>query len=324
MSKNIQKEFIKNQLLNNKSYYSKGKLKKGYNWLANKFNVNEEVIREVVKELKVKPTTSVKSNIKPLKQANNSLKSNHIDTPGIYWITGCTHAPFHNKRMYESTFNFLSKEIKLSGVILDGDILDLHSISRHDIGKVAIPGVTLDWEYKEAAKFIDEVDSLKAPIKKFLYGNHEDRYLRLLNGIDASKYGDALKSPEEALDLIGRGYDVYTDFKNDCIKLGKFLEINHGEFVNVHTAKKTIDTYRTSVLYFHTHRYQIYTEGNTGGFNMGFGGDINSPVFNYATKAMKNSWMNGSALVTIDSDGYYHVQPLLFINNKLIINGKQY
>jgi len=117
---------------------------------------------------------------------------------------------------------------------------------------------------------------------------------------------------------------VQTDYKTAHVDIGPFLEVNHGEFVNVHSAKKTIDTYRKSVLYFHTHRFQIYMEGRIGGFNMGWGGDQNAPVFNYATRAMKNSWVNASCLVTLDNDGGFHVQPLLFINNKLIVNGKSY
>ena len=158
----------------------------------------------------------------------------------------------------------------------------------------------------------------------YLYGNHEDRYNRLIRNVDSNKYGKALKSPIEGLKLLERGYKVFTDWKSDSIKIGKYLDVNHGEFCNVHTAKKTIDTYRQSTMYFHTHRYQIYIEGQVGGFNMGSGADFNTPIFGYATRAMKTSWSNCSALVTLDKEGFYHVQPLHFINNKLIINGKQY
>jgi hypothetical protein len=62
----------------------------------------------------------------------------------------------------------------------------------------------------------------------------------------------------------------------------------------------------------------------TGGWNMGSGADFNAPVFNYATRAMKKSWVNASALVTLDEDGFYHVEPLIFINNCLIVNGRKY
>jgi len=68
----------------------------------------------------------------------------------------------------------------------------------------------------------------------------------------------------------------------------------------------------------------VYLEGNVGGWNMGSGADFDAPIFNYATRAMKNSWVNASALVTLDNDGFYHVEPLLFINNKLVVGGYQY
>ncbi len=244
---------------------------------------------------------------------------------GVYWITGCSHCPWENKKMYDSTFNFISKEIvKLQGIILGGDIEDLNSLSGHDRGRIPVPGVTLDWEYKGVNKFLDKIDQLNAQTVDYQYGNHTDRYFRAIKELENSKLGDALISPMVGLRLIERGYNVLTDWKNDYITLGKFLDVNHGEFCNIHTAKKTMDTYRRSSLYFHTHRFQVYVEGQMGSYNMGSGADFNAPIFGYATRAMKSSWMNSSALVTVDKDGFYHVQPLLYINNKLIINGKSY
>lgn len=255
----------------------------------------------------------------------NLAENKHRLTPGTYYITGCAHAPWQNKKMYNSVFNYLDKEVELQGLILAGDIVDLNSLSSHDKGKVSIDGVTLDWEYKEANKFLDEFDSLKIKgTKDYIFGNHEDRYKRITKDSDIAKYGSSLMSPTVGLNLIGRGYNVYEDWKNDSIHLGQHLDVCHGEFLNVHSAKKTIDTYRKSTMYFHTHRFQIYVEGLVGGWNMGFGGDINAPIFGFATRAMKNSWVNSSCIVTIDKEGFYHVEPLMFINNKLIISGKEY
>lgn len=250
------------------------------------------------------------------------------NTPGTYFVTGCTHAPWHNKKMYTSVFNYLAKEnISLQGLILAGDFLDLNSLSSHDKGKKPLLGVTLDWEYQEAGKFLDEFDSLKynkGATKDFIGGNHEDRYLRLLRNNDESKYGKALKSPEEGLNLIKRGYNVYTDWKNDWISIGKHLEVGHGEFCSTHVSKKMIDTFRKSVVFFHTHREQLYIEGNVGGFNMGSGADFDAPIFGYATRAMKNSWVNACCLVHLDNEGFFHIQTLRYFNGKLIINGREY
>jgi hypothetical protein len=281
-----------------------------------------------------KPTIKEKSILKSKKDLTDSyivanpkpkrIYTNERDTSGTYFVTGCAHVPFQNKKMYNSVFNFLSKEIKLQGIVLAGDIMDLNSLSSHDKGKIPLPGITLDYEYKEGNKFLNEIDSLGAKSVDFIYGNHSDRYNRYIKDVDVAKLGTALKSPIEALNLEERKYGIFTNWKNDHIKLGHHLEINHGEFCNVHTAKKTIDTYRKSTMYFHTHRLQIYTEGMVGGFNMGFGGDLNSPAFGYATRAMLKSWTNACALVHLDREGFFHVQPLVYMNSKLFVNGKSY
>lgn len=340
-----------------------GYLKWSNSKLANKFGVTEDHIKslrslhkknKITSNVKVASKKVVKKAVKngiqkqkPLVSINNKVQPVKTDTiiidencfrepiqiknrslPGTYLITGCSHAPWHNKKMYNSIFNYLSKEnIELQGLILAGDFLEMNSLSSHAKGKVALKDVTLDWEYKEANKFLNELTSLKYSKKStldYLYGNHEDRYLRLMSNNDESKYGNSLQSPEVGLNLKERGFELFTNWKDDCIHLGPHLDVNHGEFLNVHSAKKTIDTYRKSCLYFHTHRFQIYVEGAVGGWNMGTGANIDAPIFNYATRAMKNSWVNSCALVNLDSNGFYHVNPLMFLNNKLIINGRNY
>jgi hypothetical protein len=290
-----------------------GYLKKSYEMVSKLTGERDFTVIKAARELVNKPV-------------KNKLK-NRITKPGTYWITGCAHAPWHNKAMYESTFNFLDKVVLLDGIILAGDFVDLNSLSAHDKGKIPLRGVNLEWEYEQANLFLDEIQDLVRLDDfelKYIFGNHEDRYLRMSKDVDNSKYGNALIGPVQGLRLEERGYDVFTNWKNDCVGIGEHLDVNHGEFLNVHSAKKTIDTYRKSVLYFHTHRYQVYLEGNVGGWNMGSGADFDAPIFNYATRAMKNSWVNASALVTLDDDGFYHVEPLLFINNKLVVGGYQY
>lgn len=319
---------LEKELLRRPGLYKSGKLKKSYMYIAARFGVKESDVRQAVNNIR-------KGNIIEYNKYNEEVpkgdiiksskpNSTDISMPGTYFVTGCIHAPFHNRKMYESIYNYIQKEVKLKGVILAGDIMDMNSLSSHDRGKMPIPGVTLDYEYKETNKFLNEIDDLTNSNKIFLFGNHEDRYFRALSSVDISKYGSALLSPSDALKLADRGYETIEDWKTGHIRFGPHLEINHGEFINVHTAKKTIDTYRKSTLYFHTHRFQVYTEGLVGGWNMGWGGDQNQPVFNYASRAMKKSWMNSAALVTLDKDGYYHVQPLLYVNNRLIVNGKRY
>lgn len=253
----------------------------------------------------------------------NIFKRNNIET---HLLLPCVHAPFHNKQLFEGLFKYL-KDIEIHSLCIMGDFLDMNSLSAHDKGKMPIEGIELGIEYRQAEKLLDTILSNlpKGITKQYLYGNHEDRYLRYIRGVDESKLGSALPSPEEALGLKKKGFKILTDWKNDEIQFGTHLIGVHGEFCNIHTAKKTIDTYRKSVIYAHTHRFQVYVEGRTGGFNIGSMADFNSPVFKYATKAMRNSWLNGFAIVHIDKKtNLYYVQPIMALDGKFCVNGKIY
>jgi len=251
-----------------------------------------------------------------------------LTTPGLYFVFGCVHAPFHNAAAFQRGIFPLLKDNRehVVGIVLAGDFLDMNSLSSHDKGKKPIQGVTLDWEYKEGSELIDGITSdLASNIHKiYLFGNHEDRYFRYMNDIDNSKLGKSLPSPETGLDLQKKGFNVLTNWKEDHITLGNYLDVSHGEFVNIHTAKKHIDTYRRSTLFYHTHRVQQYIEGQVGGYNGGSMADFNQPVFNYASRAMKGSWLNGFTAVYVDNQGFYHVQQIVCYNNSFIFGNKLY
>ena len=71
------------------------------------------------------------------KVRNASKKGEHYQK-GTWVVSGCWHFPFHNKEMFDS-FLALVEDLELTGFILNGDILDMHSISRHNKGKITIP-----------------------------------------------------------------------------------------------------------------------------------------------------------------------------------------
>jgi hypothetical protein len=246
---------------------------------------------------------------------------------GTHLVTGCNHAPFDNKHMTNGMIE-LMKDLgdKLAGIHLIGDFLDLNSLSSHDRGQKPLPGITLSSEYEGGNRILDRFDAALPVkcIKNYMYGNHEDRYLRYMSSSDHSKLGSSLISPEEGLNLSARGYNVFTNWKKDKIKLGNHLDLIHGEFCNIHTAKKHLDSFRGSIMFVHTHRIQTHIESKVGGFNIGFGADKDSPVFNYATRAMKEVWANGFALVTIDEDGFFHVNQITMFNDCFYYNGKKY
>ena len=249
-------------------------------------------------------------------------------TEGRHLVLGCMHVPFHNKRMLDSVVRLLEDyEDEFSGLHLIGDFMDLNTFSSHDRGKFpAIKGLTYKQEIKESNEVLDII--LNTQFQKvfkdmsYIYGNHEDRYWRFHKDMENAKR--PLPSPTEALNLIERGFAVHEKWDRDYVMLGNHLQLHHGTYFNVHCAKNHLDKLRSSNMFAHTHRIQHYIEGMEGSYNIGFGGDKESPAFGYASRAMRSQWQNGAAVVTLDKDGNYFVEQLTFINNHFVYGGKIY
>lgn len=266
-------------------------------------------------------TAPVKLEAKPLQQPVLHTK---ITKPGNYLILGCWHVPFHNVELTKRVYELLDTH-QFEGLILLGDFLDCNTLSSHDKGKfTAIPGLTLDQEYAEGKVVLKELLSLlpNNAAKVFMYGNHEDRYNRFVADMQNAKTPP--KSPTEGLDLYGLDFTVVESYAAGYITLGQHLDLLHGIYYNTHCAKAHIDRLRGSVVFAHTHRIQSYIEGRTGGFNIGWGGNVNHRAFNYADRGTKASWQNGFAVATIDERGCYYLQQVVATDSRFVYGGKQY
>ena len=238
----------------------------------------------------------------------------------------CLHAPFHNTKIWHGILN-LAKDLPIKGISLIGDILDLNSLSFHDRGKtpLLINGLPLDLrtEYRSTDIF-DELDSVcnSRITKRFLYGNHEDRYLRTAQHPDSFKI--MAESPEEYFRLRERGYEVKTEWKNDYYKLGDHLQLFHGELLGVNPAKRQLDKLKKSCMFGHSHRAGTHHDGAMVAYNIGCLVDVNSPVFNYAGRLVKRNWIMGFGLVTISDGGDFYANPITCYNDRFYYNGKVY
>lgn len=321
-----------------------GYLKTGADILAYKLKADLETVKQALKEVKInrpittKPhnsenQTSTVSNPKLLESFKSFIEERDRITSesfktGIHLVMGCNHVPFHNQEMTNGILKLIETlNDKLSGVHFIGDFLDMNSLSKHDIGKVSIPNITLGKEYKEGNRVLDMFDKSignNVVDKTFIYGNHEDRYLRHIADIDNSKYADAILSPKQALCLDQRGYKTYTNWKESFHIIGKNLQLLHGEFCTKSPARTHMDKIKSSVMFAHTHRIDIVYDGEKAGFNIGWGGDKNAPAFSYVSRITKMNWINGFALVTIDEEGNFHTQVIPVYKNKFWYNGQRY
>lgn len=240
-----------------------------------------------------------------------------------YIVTGCNHVPFHNQSLLKGLVDLMTM-YKYDGIVIAGDYLDMASLGDYERGKVSHTNVTLREEYDAGNEVLDIFDELlpSDALKVYLWGNHEDRYWRWLSDVNNSKLGNVL-SPTSELNLYDRGYIVKENYKGDFFKLGA-LQIMHGEYFNVHTAKKHLDVFRRNVLYFHTHRVQLYREGDFCAWNCGTLAQIDAPCFDYAKRGMRMQWANGFAIVHIDENNDHFVEQINCVDDHFVYNGVKY
>jgi hypothetical protein len=249
------------------------------------------------------------------------------DQIGMHILLGCNHVPFHNVQMHRGIIELINDYKKdIMGFHLMGDFLDMNPLSSHDRGRfTSVPGLTLDDEYFVGNEVLDDFDRAlpKHCWKTYLYGNHEDRYNRWMSVMDNAK--TPLDSPEDALRLARRGYQVKTNWSQDYITIGNDFDIFHGIYFNIHNAKKHLDTFNRNCAYVHTHRTQMYREGGLAAHNIGAGADFTQKAFNYATRAMKASWSNGFAVLMVDATGATHLTQVYVDHfGRFYFGGKKY
>jgi len=239
-----------------------------------------------------------------------------------YLLLGCLHIPHHNKKIFGGILDLMDTH-KFDGIILGGDVLDMGALSSYEKNKINKTGITLEDEYFAGNLVLDELEKRlpKNAEKVFMFGNHEDRYYRWLSDVNNSKYGDLI-DPIKALGLQNRGYNVYNNYKQDYHKLGS-IYVSHGNFYNIHVAKKMLDTWRRNTICFHTHRVQMYREGNFCSYVGGFLGDIESDAFYYMPIAQKQKW--GNALMIVNLIGKRHYIDLInCVDNGFTYAGVKY
>jgi predicted phosphodiesterase len=238
------------------------------------------------------------------------------------------HCPFQNQKLVRKILKALST-VKLSGLIIGGDFADCFSLSKFVAGSLNnLKDITLEYEYRECNKLLDQIDSIcnKGVKKYYLYGNHESRYFSTIDRADNAKYGSALKSPTEALRLHERKYAVYEDWTNDFVRLGKSTSVIHGLYCNANPAVKHFQMFPTETVVFgHTHRIQSVVASNHSAYNIGCLADINSKAFNYRNRVDKQLWSSGFAMITIDTNGNSFVETIrVNADNNFVMNGKIY
>jgi hypothetical protein len=255
----------------------------------------------------------------PATKLENNIVGMHIVLPDV-------HVPYENYKVLNGISALISDyKDQIKGFHLIGDYLNMEALSRHNQDEVPNAGYSLGLEYERGNAWLDILtDDLKDSVRKtYLWGNHEDNWNRYFKNINTSVFKDALMSPTKALKLVERGFEVYEDWKEDSVWLGK-LQLIHGLYLNQNAIKTHMNKCRSSVMYGHSHRMGTVYEGDHAGFNIGWLGDVNAPGFKYASRLERASWVNGFAMVYVNEDGTYQVNVINCQNNEFWFGGKKY
>lgn len=248
-----------------------------------------------------------------------------MSKPEPFLILPDLHVPFHNAPLIKRVCQ-LALDIKPSGLILSGDFGDFFSIAGQNSNSLArLRSLTLKDEYDAQNKVLNDIGvAVGRAAKHFLFGNHEDRFVRWLGDGDNAKMDGAVECPAKALSLERRGYKVYPNWKDDSVPVGPHLEVIHGEYCVQHSAFKHLQEYEGSVVMGHTHRWNAHVTGRRGAYNIGWLGDKDNPAFSYATKSQRRRWCNGFMVAYLMADGTFIPSPVQVWNSHFVYSGKLY
>ena len=242
----------------------------------------------------------------------------------LYFVLPDAHYPFQNEVLMQKVFDCIGQN-KVAGVCISGDWLDLQTLGSYNAESLGmLRDISLDEEYEAGLKGIEELEKVLEPgaRRMFLWGNHEDRYYREMNKKDNAKYGDTLKNPNDALKLKEYNYEIKDNWKDDYFTIGD-IDIIHGVYCNIHTAKKHLDMHGRSIMFGHTHRVQTYYTGTEASFNVGCLADINDKAFGYMPRMQREVWSNAFAVINV-IDGKSHVELITVRKNGFYFRGKKY
>jgi predicted phosphodiesterase len=227
------------------------------------------------------------------------------------------HFPFHDLNALILAVQH-GKDNNVDSVYLNGDILDNESLSRFlkDPKTVSFSEEReIFWQFIQYLK-----DELNVPIV-FKMGNHEERWETYLKRNAPELYNVSDFSLKNVLQLDDLGID-FVESRQKCY-MGKLIVIHGHEFGEsvfspVNPARGLFLKAKSSVLAGHNHQTSEHHENNLKGdamacYSTGALCQLNP---NYRPFAA-TKWNHGFAIVTIDDDGFFHVDNCRIINGKV-------
>jgi predicted phosphodiesterase len=225
------------------------------------------------------------------------------------------HLPYHNLDALSEALTYLKKN-KVDAVLLNGDTLDCHQLSRFTKDPKK-----RDFKYElDSLKFfIDKLDEILGCKIYFKIGNHEARYQNFLLqkaseliGVEEFEFSNIIKAKEKGITMIE---------SNQYMKMNDLNGIHGHEYIGgisapVNVARGLYLRGKVSAFQGHNHSTSEHTETDMNGritttWSIGCLSELH-PAY-----MPLNKWNHGCAMVELDKNGTDYQ-----FHNKRIYKGK--
>jgi len=229
------------------------------------------------------------------------------------------HVPEADAFAFKSVIDF-ARDVQPDHIVIGGDFLELESCSQH--GGVANPLALVD-EIKAGRKALDRLrEACPSAALVYLEGNHETRLSRVV--------ATALPTFDGALDLPT--LLALPDYDCAWVPYRKLwrpfpeaqLSYTHGEWANLHHAKKHAEGYGVSVRYGHTHRPQTYTRSYGDGRLLRGIGTGCLRTLDPSWSGPNNGWAHGFGFDEFTTDGAVTAHNIVITDRRFAWGGKAY
>ena len=233
------------------------------------------------------------------------------------------HVPVHHLGFTDAVLDWMA-EHQPDTLVINGDFVDLEAASSH--GGNPSPPSLLD-EMEQGNAMLDRIDEVLPVARKvFGMGNHETRLQRQITQLMPTLYGAI--EVADLLGLEGRGYEV-RDYMQP-VQLGGFTVV-HGTWCPKGYANKYLRDFGMppggGLGLGHTHRPQVMTRSNRGGFGAvyGFGHGCDETKAAYLKKT-PSDWVMGFGVVFYDDmpGGRWAAYSVLAPDGSFVWNGRVY
>lgn len=238
-----------------------------------------------------------------------------------YLIVPDIHLPFHDVKAIKLVTKII-QELNPDGLVQLGDALDAFQISTYS---------------KDPARrnfLVDDIEDYKAVLNEWakylkpsahihlLEGNHEHRLSRYIAGSCRDLHGLVPDWPTllgiEIRNRVGRHKWHWHSYNkwNSC-RLGDVI-LMHGFYYNQHAAATALAKYKTSVIFGHTHRVAMVTDGHHYAAMLGHLSDEHET----AHQPTPTGWTQAVGLLHVDKLGKSYLDIIPIQDGKAVIYGK--